>query len=265
MKKSRTMLLLLVCAVTSTAFAQKEVKYDQYGMEVQAEEVKAEMQDGRLVFESEKADYKLWFDARIQADYASFFGADEDYDAIGNGGSIRRARFALKAQVTPKWYGEFDIDMADGIAELKDAILRYDGIRNVEIQVGNFKENFSMQRNTSSRYLQFMERPMVTSLAPSRHLGVNVKYSIPLIWASGGMFFQEIAGLEEITNVQDNNKDYGRSTGKSYTGKLVLRPLHKRALRDCILVEPFLIVLQNRRMLLPISEEFVSVLVTQLP
>ena len=87
--------------------------------------------------------------------------------------------------------------MANGFPELKDAVLRYDGIKNVEIQVGNFKENFSMQRNTSSRFLQFMERPMVTYLAPSRHLGANIKYCVPVFWASGGLFFQEVAGIEE--------------------------------------------------------------------
>lgn len=223
--KSKFIYLLLAIFVTGSLIGQ-EVKYDQYGMEVESKNLKSEMQDGRLVFESQDSDYKIWFDARVQGDYASFFGVNEDYDPIGNGASIRRARFAVKAQVTKNWYGEIDIDMANGIAELKDALLRYDGIKNVEIQIGNFKENFSMQRNTSSRYLQFIERPMVTYLAPSRHLGVNVKYSIPLIWASGGVFFQEIAGIEEVTNVQDNNKDYGRSTGESFTGKLVIRPLY---------------------------------------
>lgn len=220
------MFFSLAFFIAITLFGQ-EVKYDQYGMEVESKKIKTEMQDGRLVFESQDSDYKIWFDARVQGDYASFFGVDDDYDPIGNGAAIRRARFAVKAQVTKNWYGEIDIDMANGIAELKDALLRYDGIKNVEIQIGNFKENFSMQRNTSSRYLQFIERPMVTYLAPSRHLGVNVKYSIPLIWASGGVFFQEIAGIEEVTNVQDNNKDFGRSTGESFTGKLVLRPLYK--------------------------------------
>ncbi len=226
--RKMTLFLFLVLFATGSVLAQKKVKYDQYGMEVQSTEVKTEMQDGRLVFETEDGNYKLWYDVRVQADFAGFFGIDEDYDPIGNGASIRRARFAVKTQLTPDWYGEIDIDMANGIAELKDAVLRYDGIKNVEIQVGNFKENFSMQRNTSSRYLQFMERSMVTYLTPSRHLGANVKYCVPLIWASGGLFFQEISGIEEIENVQDNNKDYGRGPGHSLTGKLVLRPLHKQ-------------------------------------
>ena len=48
------------------------------------------------------------------------------------------------------------MDLANGLVELKDALIRYTGIPNLDLQVGNFKENFSIQRNTTSRYLQFM-------------------------------------------------------------------------------------------------------------
>jgi phosphate-selective porin OprO/OprP len=172
--------------------------------------------------------YKLWFDIRVQADGAVFFGAPDYADKIGNGVQIRRARFAVKGQVDENWYGEFDMDLANGLVELKDAIVRYTGIPNLEIQVGNFKENFSIQRNTTSRYLQFMERPMVCSaLTPSRHLGFNIKYAKDWIWASAGVFGPEIAGSEEWGYIADNNKDYGRNCGYSATGKLVLRPLYK--------------------------------------
>lgn len=228
--KIKTMFIVLAFIAASAVFAQdevKEVKLDQYGMEVKSKEIKTEARDGILVFESKDKDYKFWFDARVQADFATFFGVDKDYDKVGDGAGIRRARFAIKAQITPDWYGEIDLDFANGTAELKDAILRYDGFKKFEVQVGNFKESFSLQRNTSSRYLQFIERPMVTYLAPSRHLGVQVKYNNPLIWTAGGVFFQQIAGDEEITNVQDNNKDYGRGPGHSFTGKLVVRPFHK--------------------------------------
>lgn len=225
--KRKTMFLLLALFTTFAVFAQDDVTYDQYGMEVKSKPVISEMRDGILVFESKEKDYKIWFDSRVQADFATFFGEDEDYDAIGDGASIRRARFAVKAQINPDWYGEIDIDVANGSLELKDAYLMYSGLKDFEFQVGNFKEGFSMQRNTSSRNLQFIERSMVTYLAPSRHIGAQVKYNIPMLWAAGGAFFQETEGQEMLTFVQDNNKDYGRSSGRSYTGKLVLRPFYK--------------------------------------
>ena len=217
----------LLLLTTSSAFAQN-AKYNQYGVAVKSDRLDAEAQDGILVLSSPESGYKFWFDIRSQVDAAAFFGANKDYDAIGNGVGVRRARFAVKGQINEKWYGEFDMDLANGLIELKDALVRYTGVPNLDLQVGNFKENFSIQRNTTSRYLQFIERPMVCSaLAPSRHLGFNAKYAKDWLWLSGGVFFQEVAGSEEWTNVADNNKDYGRNSGHSYTGKVVIRPLYK--------------------------------------
>ena len=230
-------LLTLAVLLTAVTAAQAQTaKYNQYGVAVESDVLDAEAQDGFLVLESPTSGYKIWFDNRAQFDAGAFFGAPEYADPIGNGMSIRRARFAVKAQVDKNWYGEFDMDLANGLVELKDAIVRYTGIPNLELQVGNFKENFSIQRNSSSRYLLMIERPMVCSaLAPSRHLGFNAKYDNPWFWASVGFFAQEGAGEEEWTNVADNNKDFGRGikifselpTGFSVTNKIVFRPLCK--------------------------------------
>jgi phosphate-selective porin OprO/OprP len=219
----------LVLLTLSAAFAQKApTKYNQYGVAVQSDVLDVEAQDGILVMASPTSKYKLWFDIRVQADVASFFGAPSYADKIGNGVSIRRARFAVKGQMDENWYGEFDMDLANGLVELKDAIVRYTGLPNWEIQIGNFKENFSIQRNTTSRYLQFMERPMVCSaLTPSRHFGLNAKYAKDWIWASAGIFGPEIAGAEEWQYIADNNKDFGYNAGMSLTGKVVFRPLYK--------------------------------------
>jgi phosphate-selective porin OprO/OprP len=221
------MIAILLTAL-SAAFAQEPVKYNQYGVAVSSDRLDVEAQDGILVLASPTSGYKLWFDIRAQADGAVFFGAPDYADPIGNGTSIRRARFAVKGQIDESWYGEFDMDLANGLVELKDALIRYTGIPNLDLQVGNFKENFSIQRNTTSRYLQFMERPMVCSaLTPSRHLGINAKYAKDWLWISAGAFTQEVAGSEEWTNVADNNKDFGRNAGYSLTTKVVFRPLYK--------------------------------------
>ena len=228
MRKILLTLALSLLAVYAVDAQKKTVKYNQYGVAVKSDVLDVEAQDGILVLESPKSNYKIWYDTRIQADGAAFFGAPDYADPIGNGTSIRRARFAVKAQIDEKWYGEFDMDLANGLVELKDAIVRYTGIANTDLQVGNFKEFFSIQRNTTSRYLQFMERPMACSaFAPSRHLGINAKYAKNWIWFSTGLFSQKVAGIEEWENVADNNKDFGRNSGFSWTTKLVLRPLYK--------------------------------------
>ncbi len=220
--------LALVCFGVS-AFAQEDATkaVNQYGQEVSVLPVETTVQDGILVFQNKDSRYKLWFDVRLQADAAVFFGEPDYADKIGNGMSLRRTRFAVKAQLGKNWYGEIDTDWTSGTPELKDAIIAFTGLKGFEFKVGNFKENFSIQRNTTSRYLVFMERPMVTSLAPSRHLGLNIRYASKFFWASAGVFGPELKDSEALGFMQDYNKDFGMSEGLSYTGKVVLRPINK--------------------------------------
>ena len=215
--------------IGAAAFAQKtDQAIDQYGNKVEVKDVTATERDGILVFESKDKDYKLWFDTRVQVDFGHYFGAQEWADPIGDGASIRRARFALKTQITPDWYGEVDMELANGSFELKDAIFRYTGVKDWQFSVGSQKPDFSLSRNTSSRYLEFMERPMVVSaFAPSRHLGVFAKYNNKYFFGSASVLFQEIEGQETRTYVEDNNKGYGMDEGLSYIGKVVVRPVNE--------------------------------------
>ncbi len=229
------LLTTLAFLFASTAFAQVadstgkgQIRYNQYGVPVNRTPLFSEERNGVLVFESKNEDYKIWFDSRVQVDGAAFFGENEDYDPIGNGVSIRRARFAIKGQVTKDWYGEVDLDFANGILELKDAYLMYSGVKNLEFQAGNFKEGFSMESTTTSRYLPFMERPMVVqTFAPSRHIGAQVKTNLNWFMATAGVFFQAVEDAEIRTNVADNNKDYGRGAGYSVTAKMVAMPFYE--------------------------------------
>ena len=117
------MSLLTVCAVNAQ---KKTVKYNQYGVAVESDVLDVEAQDGILVLESPKSGYKFWFDVRAQADGAVFFGAPDYADPIGNGTSIRRARFAVKGQMmrllaqAMKAIGEQNItkEELDGISEI---------------------------------------------------------------------------------------------------------------------------------------------------
>ena len=227
--KRLSLLMAALFIIGAAAFAQKsDQAIDQYGNKVDVKEVTATERDGILVFESKDKDYKLWFDTRVQVDFGHYFGAQDWADPIGDGASIRRARFALKTQITPDWYGEVDMELANGSFELKDAIFRYTGVKDWQFSVGSQKPDFSISRNTSSRYLEFMERPMVVSaFAPSRHLGVFAKYSNDIFFGSASILFQEIEGQETRDFVENNNKSYGMDEGLSYIGKVVLRPVNE--------------------------------------
>lgn len=242
MKKSMLLLSTAWLALAPSAFAQEAddnaAEYNQYGQKVESHVAEAKFQDGIMVLENKKYDLKFWFDIRVQGDAAFYFGGpdftakkiggENNPNHIGNGASLRRTRMAVKAQLGKNWYGEFDTEWSSGSLEIKDAILAFTGVDGLEVKMGNFKENFSINRNTTSRYLMFMERPMVTSLAPSRHLGVAAVYSKNWFWGSFGVFGPELKGSEEQTAMEDNNKDFGYNEGLSYTGKLAVRPLYNQ-------------------------------------
>ena len=225
--KKLTLILTTLLLAAGFAYAQEEnEQYNQYGVKVNTETLTAEAQDGILVLRSKgDSGYKIWFDNRVQVDGAAFFGEPEWADGISNDFSIRRARFAVKAQIDKDWYGEVDLDMANGVFELKDAIIRYTGLANWQFQAGSFKEVFSLQRNNSSRYLQFIERPMVCSaLAPSRHLGFNANYYNKGIFLNLGIMGQEIEGEETRSFVEESSKGKGPDNGLTYTLKAVYQP-----------------------------------------
>ena len=214
--------------IGAAATAQPGKAIDQYGNKVDVQELNASERDGIMVLESKDQAYKLWFDTRVQVDFGHYFGAQEWADPIGSGASIRRARFAVKTQINRDWYGEVDMELANGSFELKDAIVRYTGLKDWQFTVGSMKPDFSISRNSSSRYLMFMERPMVVNaFAPSRHLGIYAKYSNKMFFGSASVLFQEIEGQETRDFVEANNKDYGMDEGLSYLGKVVVRPINE--------------------------------------
>jgi phosphate-selective porin OprO and OprP len=199
------------------------IRYNQYGVRVNRNPLFTEERNGILVHESKTLDYRMWFDIRVQADGAMFFG--EPLNAIGNGTSLRRARFATKVEFAKNWMAEFDLDIANSELELKDAYLQYTYKNRLELKVGNFKEGFSMESTTTSRYLTFMERPMaVNAFAPSRHVGFTAAYMKDWLLFIGGIHFQAVDDPEERLFSKDNNKDYGIDEGVSWTGRLVTMP-----------------------------------------
>ena len=119
----KKLLLVAAVAIASICGAQAQTTdVNQYGQKVTSIPIKAQVQDGILVFQNKEAGYKMWFDVRVQGDAAVYFGYDKNLTTIGNGMSFRRTRFAVKTQIDKNWYAELDTDWSSGVVELKDAI-----------------------------------------------------------------------------------------------------------------------------------------------
>lgn len=200
------------------------VRTDFYGQIVKRHELMVESRDGILTFESEDKQFRTWTDIRVQFDANTF--DHNTYNPTGNGVNIRRARFAVKSIIYGKWYGELDLDFSGSEVELKDAYIMYDlGGRGSFVRIGHYKEPFSMETTTTSRYITFLERSLVSKMTPSRHLGLQGAYSGKWWMATGGVFFNTVGDAEEVGYTKTNNKKYGIDEGYSFTGRVVVNPL----------------------------------------
>lgn len=152
--------------------------------------LQAVSEDGVLVWKSTDDAFKWWIDARAYIDVASYFddgwtvNDDGEYDPAGTettdliGGTfLRRARFAVKAELWTDWYAELDLDFAEEGTAVKDAYVSYRGLfgRRGHVRVGNFRQPFGLEENFTSRNLVFMERSMGTDpFVVGRRMGLEV-------------------------------------------------------------------------------------------
>jgi len=194
----------------------------QVGMRVK---LNPESRDGILMFSSTDNQFRYWFDNRVYFDGAMYFGDNTyqgDENIIGNGVNIRRMRFAIKAILWGHWGGEIDFDFGNNGVDIKDAYIRYIG-KNWQIKAGHFREPFSMETMTTSRYITLMERPYATEQAPSRHLGIDFKMFTNHLFFEGGVFSSTVAN----DLIRDQNKKSGTNAGWSVTGRLAWAPIKK--------------------------------------
>ena len=230
-----TALFCIAVATTNTVIAQEEpdddARYNQYGVKVDHYPLQAEAQNNIMVLQNSAKGYKFWMDNRVQFDAATYFNMrngmrnDKGEFYMADGVSLRRVRMAVKAIMHNDWYGEVDVNFANGVFELEDAYVMYTGLKDFEFKVGNFKEDFSMEETTTSRYTTFMERAMIIScFAPGRHAGIFAQWQkFDWLRISGGLSWQLVDNAETRYNVEEYNKK-GMGMGTNFTGKIVWMP-----------------------------------------
>lgn len=109
---------------------------------------------------------------RIQVDAAAY---DGDIRSHNDGTEIRRARLFASGSLTDNWKYKLQYDFTStGLSGIQDAYLDYKGFENFDIRLGHFKEPFSLQNMTSSKYITFMERGMPHVFAEGRNLGLQL-------------------------------------------------------------------------------------------
>jgi len=168
-------------------------------------------------FKVDSADgqFKLQFGGRVQADY-SFASTDDALPEIEDGFEFRRARLFMSGTVYERVEFKLQYDFTGGDPAAKDL---YIGLLNDwgTLRFGQYKEYFSLEEQTSSKYITFLERSMpVEAFAPSRNSGVGIhgKRGDTLNWGVGAFY---------------DTDDFGDSVSEdSYnvTGRVGFRPIY---------------------------------------
>ncbi|MGH8496914.1 MAG: OprO/OprP family phosphate-selective porin [Gammaproteobacteria bacterium] len=143
---------------------------------------------------------------RLHVDGALY---DEDVSELASGTEFRRARIFVEGALDEDWGYKLEYDFAD--EALKDAFVEYGGLPAGTVQLGHFKQAFSLEELTSSRYITFMERALPNVFVPSRRIGAGYEnYARPFGFAAG-----VFGGTTE-----DSNEDEGAGAA----GRVVFAP-----------------------------------------
>lgn len=178
--------------------------------------------DGKFEVTSADGAYSARLGGRIQADAAAY---DDDQADLGSGTRIRRARLFMKGVLWNDWAYKLQYDFTgSGAGGIADAFIAYTGFDPVSLKVGHFKEPFSLENMTSSKYVTFMERGLPEVFRPGRSIGMQIATHGDN-WSAAAGFFGEGAGTSP-RNVPATSSTNEVDEGYGVTGRATWAPLH---------------------------------------
>jgi phosphate-selective porin OprO/OprP len=147
-----------------------------------------------LRLESSEGAFKLKLGGRLMNDWVFWTDEDEDLmafleDEFEDGTEFRRARIYAEGEIYDRVKLKAQYDLAGGDADLKDAYIELKKLGPLgSLRVGHFKEPFSLEEQTSSKYITFMERALPNVFSPGRNTGLmvhNHALDQRMTWAAG--------------------------------------------------------------------------------
>jgi len=133
--------------------------------------------EDRIELSASGSDFTIELGGRVLADTVSWDADSAVETAIGEQTSeseFRRARLYVAGSIYGYVIFKAQYEFAGNNADFKDMYL---GIKDIPrlgtVKVGHFKEPFSLEELTSSKYITFMERSLPGIFAPSRNTGLG--------------------------------------------------------------------------------------------
>jgi phosphate-selective porin OprO and OprP len=177
-----------------------------------------------LRFESNDGQFTLQMGGRVMVDWANIDADNpmrrdierkEGNTLEGSGVEFRRARVFVAGTIYDAVDFKAEYDFADGDTDFNDVYLGLSGVPYVgSIRVGHVKEPFSLEQQTSSNYITFMERALPAAFVPARNTGFLLKNAVldkRMTWSAG--VFQDADDFGNSFNDFEDWNVTGRLTG----------------------------------------------------
>lgn len=164
---------------------------------------------GGVTVKTRDGQFSTKLGGRVQADAATYSGDPE----MGDGTEIRRARLYLEGTMYSDWGYKLQYDFANtnsnGANGIADAFISYNGFDDMQIKVGNFKDPFSLEQQTSSKFVMFTERSLAGAFAAGRHIGAMVSTKQQHWSLAGGVFGDSVTATNGTSHDQDEGWGLG--------------------------------------------------------
>jgi len=177
--------------------------------------------DNGLRFETEDGNFKLKIGGRIMFDW-TYVSEDDGLQAdVGDqedGTEIRRGRFYISGDIYDNISYKLQVDFAGSGTDFKDAYISFKDFPLGTLKVGNFKEPFSLNELTSSKYITFMERGLPNALVPGRNVGFMLSGTAAnerMTWAAG-----------VFRDTDEDDLESSADGGHNFTARLTALPFY---------------------------------------
>jgi phosphate-selective porin OprO/OprP len=141
---------------------------------------------------------RVHFDARsISSDLSNI--TDRDTATAGDAFELRRARIGFSGNYNKQIQFEGVANAVGSTTNIIDtAFINYGYNKQGQVRVGRFKQPFSLEENTSSNNIDFMERSYVNQIIPGKKLGIMFHGANDAGFTYGASVYQQ--DFNELTN-----------------------------------------------------------------
>ena len=188
--------------------------------------VSAKMKDGAVVFETGDGKNSMAVTGRVHMDFRNVnakgepgylaagtaMSSDTDTSGLADSMQIRRARIGVKG----KLYEHFDYELLTNLVgsdtnTIDVAYINAGMFKPFQLRVGQFKQPFNLEEQTSSNNIDFMERSYVNQLAPSKKPGAMI-HGIPTAGVTYAASVYQHNAFGETDSDSDGKGFAGRAT-----------------------------------------------------